>query len=379
MQATHGLVVSSLRSRVRVIGTLALALALSALVLASTANAAKTPPPPHTYLALGDSLAFGYSQQLFNENEHLGEPPSAFEAGYTNDYYKMAHMKKENKGLVLVNDGCPGETTDSMIGDGPLAVAMETYLGAKGEAPCAYHYEDGLPLHNEYGESKSQLENALETIAVGEATGKPVTLLTLNIGANDELHQIAACEAQVKEEVETGKVEPTETAEKAALKKCIEAHVNELFTHILTNIGASLYVIRNGSDFGGVNYEGQIVVQGGYDPYGNVYGTGELLEESNALESLLNEHEAALVTAKNKLNGNGEPEFGAEACYANPQPKFNPALLHPRSKKEPERLAAWTNMANFSEYEGKKNGPDIHPTPEGYSQLAKIMKHDCGV
>ena len=32
-------------------------------------------------------------------------------------------------------------------------------------------------------------------------------------------------------------------------------------------------------------------------------------------------------------------------------------------------------MANFSEYEGKKNGPDIHPTPEGYMKLAKIMKH----
>ena len=300
MQATHGLVVS-FRSRTRTIGTLAIALALSALVFASTASARQA-PPAHTYLAVGDSLAFGYSQQLFDENEHLGEPPSAFEAGYANDYLNMARMKRENKGLVLVNDGCPGETTDSMIGDGPLAAAMEANLGAKGEAPCEYHNVGNWPLHNEYGEGKSQLENVLETIAVGAATEKPVTLLTLNIGANDELHRIAACERQVGEEVAKGEVEDNETAEKAALKKCIEAHVTELFTHILTNIGASLYVIRNGSEFGGVNYEGQIVVQGGYDPYGNVYGTGELLEESNALESLLNEREAALVTAKNKLN-----------------------------------------------------------------------------
>ena len=370
MQATYGLVVS-FRSRIRMIGTLAIALALSALVFASTASA-KT-PPPHTYLALGDSLAFGYSQQLFNENEHLGEPPSAFEAGYANDYLKMARMKQENRGLVLVNDGCPGETTDSMIGDGPLAAAMEADLGAKGEAPCAYHTVHGLPLHNEYGEGKSQLENVLETIAVGAATSKPVTLLTLNIGANDELHQIAACEEQVKEKVEKGEVEPTEAAEKAALKTCIEEHVFELFEHILTNIGASLYVIRNGKEFGGVNYEGKIVVQGGYDPYGNVYGTGELLENSNALVSLLNEHEAALVTATDKVNGKGEPEFGAEACYANPQRRFNP-----ETKKEPEKLSTLTNMANFTEYEGKKNGPDIHPTPAGYQKLAMIMKNDCG-
>ena len=308
---------------------------------------------------------------MFNENEQLGESPAAFEAGYANDYLKLA--KRHMKGLVLTNDGCPGETTDSMIGDGPLAAAMEANLGAKGEAPCAYHNVGGWPLHNEYGAGKSQLENALETIAVGAATDKPVTLLTLNIGANDELHQIAACERQVGEEVAKGEVEPTEAAEKAALKKCIEEHVFELFEHILTNIGASLYVIRNGAEFGGVNYTGPIVVQGGYDPYGNVYGTGELLESSNALASLLNEHEAALVTAKNKLNGNGEPEFGAEACYANPQPRFDPE--NKRNRNGCHCGPTWPTSANTK----AKKGPDIHPTPMGYKQLAKIMRADCGV
>ncbi len=111
-------------------------------------------------------------------------------------------------------------------------------------------------------------------------------------------------------------------------------------------------------------------MQGGYDPYGNVYGTGELLEGSNALASLLNEHEAALVTAKDKVNGKGEPEFGAEACYANPQPRFDP-----ENKLEPKRLSTWTNMANFSEYEGKKNGPDIHPTP----RATESSPRSCGL
>ena len=30
------------------------------------------------------------------------------------------------------------------------------------------------------------------------------------------------------------------------------------------------------------------------------------------------------------------------------------------------------------EYEGKKDGPDIHPTPAGYQQLANEMFPDCG-
>ena len=166
MQATNG---SSVRfsSRNRLIGcAMAVMLALSALAFASTARA-ETTPVTQTYLALGDSLAFGYSQQLFNENVPF-ESPTAFEHGYTNDYLG----NREKEGLQLTNKGCPGETTDSLIGNGPLAAA----LGIPGESPCAYH-KAGFPLHSEYG-GKSQLESALETIAVDAALGTPVTKLS---------------------------------------------------------------------------------------------------------------------------------------------------------------------------------------------------------
>ncbi len=364
MSAKHGSAVSFRR----LFGCVfALVLVVSA-VFASGAMAAA--PVTHTDLALGDSLAFGYSQQLFNENEKLGEPPTAFEHGYTNDYFNIS--KSKAAGDQLTNLGCPGETTGSLIGNGPLAAALEANAGAKGEAPCAYHYVDGLPLHHEYGGTKSQLESAVEQIALDAAIGKPVTTLTLNIGANDQLHAIAKCEAEVKHEYETeGKSKYGSTPE-GAVKSCIEAHVEELFKHILTNIGAILYTIRNGSSFGGVNYTGKIVIQGGYDPYGNVYGTGELLAGSNALASILNYREAKLVSD----SGEEAAEEGHEAfkaCYANPQPTFNPG-----NKREPSRLQQYTNMANTTEYEGKKNGPDIHPTPAGYARLAKIMIADCG-
>lgn len=347
MPAMNGFV--SFRSRGRVIGcAMVLVIALTAL-FASSASA--KPPITKTYLALGDSLAFGYSLQLFNENFSLGEPPSAFEHGYATVYYKNSKVS----GQQLINNGCPGETTDSMIGNGALAAA----LGIPGESPCAYH-KSGLPLHHEYG-GVSQLENALAVIAIGAGEGKPVTTVTLDIGANDELKAIASCEAEVKSEFETeGKSKYGATPE-AAVKGCLEAHFKALVEHILGNIGKSLFVLREGDKFGGIKYTGKIVVQGGYDPYGAVFIAGkELLPGSNALASVINIEEAKVVE-----------KFGA--CYANPQPTFNPG-----GNGEPKKLQALTNMANTTEFEGKKNGPDIHPTPAGYKKLVKIMKTACG-
>jgi hypothetical protein len=348
----------SFRSRTRLIGCcVAVLLALSALAFASTASASPGKSKAN-YLALGDSLAFGYSQQLFNENEKLGEPPTAFEHGYVNDYFATLNGSK-----TLVNNGCPGETTDSMIGNGPLGAAMAAALGTTDESPCAYHYLLGLPLHNEYGGSKSQLENALETIATRAGQGKPIKTVTLDIGPNDELHQVKACEKEVGTEFVTeGKSKYGATPEEAVLN-CIKVHVPPLFKHILTNIAGALYVIRNGASFGGVNYKDKIVVLGVYNAYGAVFVPGkELLPGSNAIATALNSEEAKLVT---------KPEYGA--CYANALPTFNP-----QNNEEPTRLQKFTNMANFTEFEGKKNGPDIHATPLGYQELANIMLAQCG-
>jgi len=352
MSATNGSAVSFRR----LLGcAFVLVLALSA-VFASGASAAKI---TKSDVALGDSLAFGYSQQLFNENEKTGESPSAFLHGYTNDYFNMSHLKLA--GGQLQNLGCPGETTDSLIGNGPLGAALEGAIpGAHGSAPCAYHNLLGAPLHVEYGAGKSQLEKALETIAVDSLSGTPATTLTLNIGANDQLAAVHSCEAEVgKEYAEEGKSKYGATPAEA-VKHCLEAHLTGLITHILTNEGAALFAVRNGALFGGVNYAGKIVLQGGYDPYGNVFGTGELLPGSTTLAGVINTYQSKQAT-----------EFGA--CYANPLPRFNPG-----GAKEPARLQKWTNMANATEFEGKKNGPDIHPTPTGYQNLSRIMVTACG-
>jgi hypothetical protein len=406
MQATHGYAALS-RSRTRLIGCLmAITLALAALVLTLAGPARAAEPPQKTYLALGDSISFDYSQELFNEF-YPKEQPKKFEEALSFGYgvesakiYEEAHGLNFGYGTIpppkpngmvtdyqlkleakqsetsvwrkAVNDGCPGETSDSLIGNGPLGKALEGIIeGSHGEAPCAYHNVDGFPLHNEYASaSQSQLENALEVIAqktVAKKGNRPVATITEQIGSNDLLKQTHACEAEVKTEFETtGKSKYGATPE-AAVKVCLEAHAGIVFQHILHNEAAILFAIRDGSLFGGVNYMGKLIVGGYYDPYGAVFTPGvELLPSSNVLELLLNFQEKKLAAS-----------FGA--CYANPQPVFN-TLLAGNPAGEPAALQAFTNMANFTTAVGgnkAKNGPDIHPTPLGYEELAINIETEC--
>ncbi len=69
------------------------------------------------YIGLGDSLAFGYTQQKFEENFPT-ENPEAFEGGYVTVLAnKLSKLEKAagNK-LSTVNLGCPGELSDGLIG-----------------------------------------------------------------------------------------------------------------------------------------------------------------------------------------------------------------------------------------------------------------------
>jgi lysophospholipase L1-like esterase len=357
MKAMNGLGAPA-RLRARLLGSaMAIAVALSATVLAPSASAAK--PAHEGYLALGDSLAFGYSQKLFNENKSTGENPAAFTNGYVDDYLKTLPA-----GVALTNNGCPGETTDSLIGNGPLSAQMTAALGTTGEAPCAYKYEDKLPLHNEYGGTSSQLENALERLKVIGQGENPITTVTLNIGANDQLHQLRKCESEVAKG--EGGYPGATGAEK--VKFCILVHIEGLFAHILKNIAGTLYVIRNGSQFcvpaatscpgkgeKGVDYTGKIIFQGSYQPFGAVFKEKEeLLSGSVLLAAALNAEEAKLV-----------PRFGG--CFANPEPVFNPALIG-KPELEPHQLQTLTEMLTG----------DIHASPAGYQELANIMHATCG-
>jgi hypothetical protein len=399
MQATDGLAL--LRLRTRVIGcAMAVVLALSALVLFAP-NARAAEPPLKTYIGTGTSISFGYSQEIFNENFPT-ENPFAFDFvrtekfpffrlnGVVNDYWLKLELKqfganKEQHSFwaLPVNNGCPGETTDSYIGTGPVGKGLEKAIpGAHGEAPCAYKYVNGFRLHHEYRDHQSQLENVLEVIARNnsgtntnsgdeEGSAHPVQLITMELGANDLLHAVAKCEKEVAEGLWPNPPfpEPLLDCEVTALPGTIK--------HLETNIAASLFAIRNGSLFGGVNYTGKINFGGFYNPFGAVFTPGvEINPGSNFLDIVVNLQTKKTVTP-----------FGV--CYSDPQRDpagaptfaraFNP-LIDGMPAEEPPRLQKWTNMANFTFAKGgnkAKNGPDIHPTPTGYEELANIWEDEC--
>jgi lysophospholipase L1-like esterase len=208
----------------------AVALVLASSLLyapAATARALATRAQP-TYLALGDSLAFGYSQAKFN-SLFPNEDPAAYDTGYVDDFGKV--LKLLHPHLAIVNDGCPGETTDSLI-----------------NGPCAYQLS--FPLHHPYvgGPSSSQLSDALAYIAAHPGTINPITI---DIGANDAL----------------GLIEKTCNFEPA----CIATGAPAVFAHIGANLGLILGKLRAAAP------RAEIVVLGLYNPFGAKIAGGDEL------------------------------------------------------------------------------------------------------
>ena len=109
-------------------------------------------------------------------------------------------------------------------------------------------------------------------------------------------------------------------------------------------------------------FKGKFIFVGTYNSYGNDYGTGEVLPGSNALLG-------ALSAAEKKAFKKGP----AKACVVDEQTLFNTGT----EPSETEHMEAWTNMANFTKFEGKANGPDIHATPLGYEKMAEYIKSNC--
>src|SRR6187455_2190656 len=96
-----------------------LALAITAGSIAGQ-SATRFNPPKHYYLALGDSLAFGFQFEKFNAN-FPSEPASIFATGYAD---ALAGMLQEIRpGITTVNYGCTGETSLTFVQGGCIYTA----------------------------------------------------------------------------------------------------------------------------------------------------------------------------------------------------------------------------------------------------------------
>jgi len=122
---------------------LLLALAISvvlALPGAATSGTVQQPVyqlPQSYYLALGDSIAYGFQPA----KQRAGLPPSRFNTGYVDVF--AARLRTIAPKIRVVNYGCPGESTKTFIhggcsGRGDVKGLHDAYQGSQLDAALAF-------------------------------------------------------------------------------------------------------------------------------------------------------------------------------------------------------------------------------------------------
>jgi lysophospholipase L1-like esterase len=322
-------ILHSLRARLLVcvaaVATLG-ALAFGALAFAPAAGAA-TPTLGSTYLALGDSLAYGYHAAQFAK-EYPNVNPANYEEGYVNDF--GAALKLANPKLTIIDDGCPGETTETLINGPGAPYPISAYCAGGptgGPFPKAF-------LHHYY--AGSQLENA-EAILTENHNVSPITL---DIGANDLLQFLE------------------HTCGFPAKYTCTESQVVAEFGTIATNVYKILATLRAYAP------NAQIVLLGLYDPY-------PLVLPAPGGDKTLAAFNSALASAAAAVPGPGSTSF------ANPEPVFNPSIITGKPEEtDLTTICAFTAMCPGGTYNPLSPEADIHPTKVGYAVLAGVVAVD---
>ncbi len=117
-----------------------------------------------TYLALGDSVPFGF------------RPGATAEYPDAENFVGYPQLVAEELGLEVLNAACPGETTESFLDTSAQS------LGCHNSPASSTGYRTAYPLHVPYTSAEeSQLDLAIRTLQETD----DVELVTLQIGAND--------------------------------------------------------------------------------------------------------------------------------------------------------------------------------------------------
>jgi RNA polymerase sigma factor (TIGR02999 family) len=142
------------------IGCLAIVIATASPATGQVVNG-----PKQYYLALGDSIAYGYQAS----KHEAGLPPSAFDTGYVDVF--AARLRAIQPGLTVVNYGCPGET-------------MRSFL----KGPCLWT-EFGEQLHDSF--TGRQLDAALSFLRAHPGEVSPITV---TLWGNNVREFVSGCE-----------------------------------------------------------------------------------------------------------------------------------------------------------------------------------------
>jgi hypothetical protein len=190
----------------------------------------------NTYLALGDSVAFGLNPTLLKDPP----PPASTFIGYPEVITSFENLFQPIKD---VNASCPGETSGSFI-----SVSSPDYgchsMGPQGQPA----YKTWAGLHTNY--AGSQLSFAVAQLT----TNKDINLVTLGIGSNDVLLALRNCNN-----------DPV----------CLGGQIPGLLAIYGGNLATILGSLR------GTGYKGKIVLAGYYSP------SADLIPVAQALNSTM--------------------------------------------------------------------------------------------
>jgi lysophospholipase L1-like esterase len=218
------------------------------------------------YLALGDSVTFGYMEPGVTPAPNYNDASSFH--GYPEQVGTALHLR-------VANAACPGETSSSLINSGGASLACEsTPQHTNG------HYRFNFPLHASY--AGSQLAYALSYLR----HHRNVRLVSLMIGANDFFY----CQATTADH-------------------CASASEQQATAATLTkNIHTILSAVRKRS-----HYRGQLVI---VNYYSLNYGSAAI----NAQSQLLNEvqDKAAKPFHVKIADGYGALALGSAQSGGNP-------------------------------------------------------------
>jgi lysophospholipase L1-like esterase len=219
-------------ARLAVVGA-AMAAAL-APALPASALPASTAARTGTYLALGDSVAFGYIPPNAVPPPNYNDPSSF--VGYPEDTAQALR-------LTVANASCPGETTMSLIAVGAQSNGCENSL----RSPVGYR--SVFPLHVTYRDT--QIAYAVRYLHTHPTT----QLVTINVGANDGF----ICQA-------------------TTMDHCI-SEFPALLNQIEFNLKTIYVAIRDAA-----NYEGPLAAVSYYSPdYKNLLLTAEVKAINSAI------------------------------------------------------------------------------------------------
>jgi lysophospholipase L1-like esterase len=198
----------------------------------------------YTYLALGDSVAFGLNPILLDPTQPPPSP-SAFK-GYPEFLADAAHLTMSKK---EVNAACPGETSGSFV-SGTVPDLGCYGPGPQGQPP----FKTWIGLHNGY-------QGAQLAFAVSELMGnKHIDLVTLGVGANDILLLLGSCGA-----------DPNPPA-------CVGAGLGGVLATYAGNLANILGNIR-----GTAGYQGRLVLVGFYAPQAALTPIAKALNDTTQL------------------------------------------------------------------------------------------------